>query len=99
MQRRPIPALAEVLLLVLETVDKRACLSDALRSKYPPESTSGIINRSFFWWLSPLFVRGYRRNLSLGDLDRVDQELSAGPLHERMQVAWAKRMSWIHHER
>ncbi|RAK74447.1 putative multidrug resistance protein [Aspergillus fijiensis CBS 313.89] len=84
---------AEVLLLVLETVDKRACLYDAFRSRYPPESTSGIINRSFFWWLSPLFVRGYRKNLSLGDLDRVDQELSAGPLHERMQVAWAKHRS------
>ncbi|OJJ96983.1 hypothetical protein ASPACDRAFT_1882742 [Aspergillus aculeatus ATCC 16872] len=83
----------ETVLLFLETVDKRVWLYDAFRNKYPPESTSGIINRSFFWWLSPLFVRGYRRNLSLDDLDRVDQELSARRLHDRMQVAWSKHRS------
>ncbi|PYI31455.1 putative multidrug resistance protein [Aspergillus indologenus CBS 114.80] len=83
----------EIVLLILENVDKRAWLHDAFRNEYPPEYTSGIINRSFFWWLSPLFVRGYRSNLSLDDLDLVDQELAARPLHDRMQTAWAKYRS------
>ncbi|PYH48029.1 putative multidrug resistance protein [Aspergillus saccharolyticus JOP 1030-1] len=83
----------EIVLLLLEIVNKRAGLYDAFRNKYSPETTSGIINRSFFWWLSPLFLRGYRRNLSLQDLDRVDQKLSARPLHDRMQTTWAKYQS------
>ena len=77
----------KVLLLFLEAKDKRSYLKFPYRS-YPPEATSGIFNRSFFWWLNPLFTGGFRKILSLDDLYMIDQDLLSEPLQERMQKSW-----------
>lgn len=66
----------KLLLLVIESYTKKPWLSEHYQS-LPPESTSGIINRSFFWWLNNLFSVGYRRILAPGDLYSVDERLNS----------------------
>ena len=58
----------------LEVKEKR----DFLLPKYQylaPEVTSGIYNAWFFWWLNPLFLRGYKKALTIGQLFPVDGKL------------------------
>ena len=78
---------AKAVLLILEAQSKRPYLKFPYRS-YPPEATSGILNRSFFWWINSLFIGGFRRLLSVNDLYAPDVGLSSKPLQVRMQKAW-----------
>ncbi|GAB7351131.1 hypothetical protein MBLNU459_g1589t2 [Dothideomycetes sp. NU459] len=41
--------------LFIESLNKRGALK-APYSTYPPEALSSVVNRSFQWWLNPLFV-------------------------------------------
>lgn len=63
-------------------------------SKYrdlPIETTSGIINRSFMWWINSLVVKGSKNLLSLRDLFELDRGITAEVVAERMRVAWESR--------
>ena len=77
----------EVILLCLEATSKRSSLRGPYKA-YPPEATSGIINRSFFWWLNPLFIAGFRKLLSLEDLYVVDDDLCSERLQSRIEASW-----------
>ncbi|MCJ1309562.1 hypothetical protein MMC25_003222 [Agyrium rufum] len=79
----------KAILLLLESRNKRSQLKPVFRA-YPPEATSGIFNRSFFWWLNPLFLGGFRKILALEDLYHADPELLSEGLQDRMQIAWEK---------
>lgn len=76
--------------LVLETLNKRQSLRPEYQD-YPPEATSGIFNRSFFWWLNPLFKQGYRHDLEVEDLFVIDKHLKASYEHTRFQKTWNSR--------
>jgi ATP-binding cassette, subfamily C (CFTR/MRP), member 1 len=80
----------KTLFLVLETKEKRAYLETKYQD-LPPESTSGLINRSFMWWLNRLFVNGFRSLLTLDDLNRLDSKLLSTSLSQKAQVAWQQR--------
>ena len=90
-----IPALfaasiaVKLVLLALEARSKRAYLQYPYAA-FPPEATSGVLNRSFFWWLSPLFVGGWRKILDLEDLYGIDRELLAEGLLEKIERSWDK---------
>ncbi|QPC67746.1 hypothetical protein HYE67_009977 [Fusarium culmorum] len=51
------------------------------------ETSSGVINRSVFWWLNSLFLQGYRGILETADLQNIDPKFDtdhvSGPLEER----------------
>jgi ATP-binding cassette, subfamily C (CFTR/MRP), member 1 len=79
----------KLVLLLLETRNKRSYLRNPYRN-YSPEATSGLINRGLFWWLNPLITSGFRKILSLDDLYVVDPELLSEPLQKRMVDAWNK---------
>ncbi|KAH8879372.1 ABC transporter [Thozetella sp. PMI_491] len=77
-------------LLILEAQQKR----DYLKQPYQnlsPESTSGIISRSFLFWINVLFQRGFRTSISSEDLFPLDEDLSSEKLKARLQDAWNKR--------
>jgi ATP-binding cassette, subfamily C (CFTR/MRP), member 1 len=74
-------------ILILEAVEKRWALRPVYKA-YPPEATSGIYNRSFFWWLNPLFIGGFSKLLLLEDLFQLDKHLTADYLFSRFQAAW-----------
>ena len=99
--RNDVPAIAavfsagiglKVALFILETQSKRTHLKQPYRD-YPLESTSGIFNRSFFWWLNSLFVRGFWALLSFDDLHEIDNKLLSEPLRNSLQLAWDSRRS------
>jgi hypothetical protein len=74
--------------LVLEALEKRrSSLRDRFRA-YPPEATASIFNRGFFWWLNPLFRKGYGRELDVDDLFVLDKHLKAEYCFGRFQAAW-----------
>lgn len=47
------------------------------------EETSGVIERSFFQWLVPLLLAGYRKPLEAEDLRPVDRVMYSASLEER----------------
>ncbi|KAJ5371907.1 P-loop containing nucleoside triphosphate hydrolase protein [Penicillium concentricum] len=57
----------------------------------PPESTSGIFNASFMWWLNRLFFTGFRSLLTTGDLDHLDKPLESARTARKASTAWASR--------
>lgn len=76
-------------ILLLEAVEKRWILRPKYED-YPPEAISGIYNKSFFWWLNPLFRRGYSNFLYIEDLFTLDKHLVAEYLHDKLQGTWDK---------
>ena len=50
--------------------------------------TSGIINRSFFWWLNPLLLTGFFKNLAVNDLFTLDEQLVSENLQDSLQSGW-----------
>ena len=83
----------KVALFILETQGKRTHLKLPYRD-YPLESTSGIFNKSFFWWLNSLFVGGFRNLLSFDDLHEIDNKLLSEPLRNSLQIAWDSRCNF-----
>jgi hypothetical protein len=54
------------------------------------ETSSGVINRSVFWWLNRLFLLGSRRVLSIDDLGEVNEKIESGRLLETLEERWTK---------
>ena len=67
------------ILLVLESQNKTFCLKVKYQS-LPPESRSGIINRSLLWWLNSLLKIGYQGIITENDLFDLDSDLTAEKL-------------------
>ncbi|KAE9378324.1 putative multidrug resistance protein [Stipitochalara longipes BDJ] len=82
----------KLVLLLLESKSKRLYLKPPYNS-YSPETTSGIFNRGFFWWLNPVVLMGFRKILTLDDLFTSDLELLSEPLLHQMQHSWNKYKS------
>ncbi|RFU32078.1 hypothetical protein B7463_g4239, partial [Scytalidium lignicola] len=79
----------KALLLFLEGRSKRRYLKSPY-NEYPPEAISGILNRSFFWWINPILATGFRKILTLDDLWKSDPALLSAPLCEQMIKSWDK---------
>ncbi|KAG9248121.1 P-loop containing nucleoside triphosphate hydrolase protein [Calycina marina] len=77
----------KVLLLLSEMKEKRSVLRSG-GDYYPPESLSGLINASLFWWLNPLLHKGSSNELGLDDLYPVDDDMLAASLESRLEHAW-----------
>ncbi|KAF8857368.1 putative multidrug resistance protein [Acephala macrosclerotiorum] len=82
----------KLVLLLFESMNKRRYLR-APYNTYPPESTSGLLGRSFFWWLNPMLATGFRTLMTLDDLFVPDKALQSAPLGEKMKESWNKYRS------
>lgn len=60
-------AVIKLLVLAVEAWEKRSILLSQYR-ELSPEVTSGILNRTVFWWLNPLMKAGFGRLLTDQDL-------------------------------
>ncbi|KAE9373193.1 putative multidrug resistance protein [Stipitochalara longipes BDJ] len=81
---------SKVILLFLEAKSKRSYLQVTYRS-LPTESTIGLFNLAFFWWLNETFFRGFRTLLSSGDLQEIDRDLKSEKLGQKLQRSWDAR--------
>jgi hypothetical protein len=79
----------KAIVLVLESIEKR----DLLRREYadyPPEATAGVYNRNFFWWLCPLLIEGFGKDLNIDQLDPNDKALIPDTEQQKLQERWNK---------
>jgi hypothetical protein len=81
---------AKTILLFLEARRKTKYFTPPYKG-LPPESTSGIINRSFLWWANELFRTGFRSLLTSDKLYVLDDKLASAPLGATIAEAWQKR--------
>jgi ATP-binding cassette, subfamily C (CFTR/MRP), member 1 len=79
---------------LLENQHKQSILMSPYKG-WTPWATSGIVSRTFFWWLNPLFWKGFRVILALDDLYTLDQELLSVCLQQRMEKGWAKCIHYM----
>lgn len=47
-----------------------------------------MVNRALFWWINPIFVRGYSNTLEVPDLPFLDKALSARNSHDVLSDTW-----------
>lgn len=80
-------AASKVLVLVLELQGKRKFLIEPW-SHLSPESTSGVFNRSLFWWVNSLLLRGFKTILSVDSLYDTDDQLRSARLAEKLSGTW-----------
>jgi ATP-binding cassette, subfamily C (CFTR/MRP), member 1 len=92
-----VPAI--VWLLSVSTVDRVLLLGLEQRSKerflklgreYSPEDLGGVLNRLVFWWLIPIFQRGYRTVLSQEDMFNLDDAMKTEKLRGEILDRWNK---------
>jgi ATP-binding cassette, subfamily C (CFTR/MRP), member 1 len=81
---------AMLIVWILEARNKTKDLKEPYK-EYPPEATHGVWNRTFFLWLNPLFVKGFKKLLSLDDLWQTLPDLSSEKLRDEMQAVWDRR--------
>ena len=79
----------KTLLVFLEALGKRRILRKTY-SSFSPEAISGTYSRWFFWWLLPLFRKGFRQILSVESLFDIDKHLTSRYLYTLIQPAWAR---------
>jgi hypothetical protein len=52
------------------------------KEEHSPEETSGIFSLGVFFWLNNMFLAGYRKVLTIGDLYPLDSAFNAKSLHD-----------------
>ena len=76
-------------MMLLEAKEKREILLPKYQS-LSSEVVSGIYNTWFFWWLNPLFLRGYKKALTIDQLFRVDEGLAPNDEGRGLLAEWRK---------
>ncbi|KAG5781755.1 hypothetical protein H9Q73_004573 [Fusarium xylarioides] len=54
------------------------------------ETSSGVVNRSFFWWLNGLFLQGHRMILETEDLQAIDSKLDTDYVSAPLKKQWER---------
>ena len=80
-------------LLVAESWPKRKALVAPYKN-YCPEAISGVLSRTFLWWLNPLFSKGIKGLITLHDLFDLDSELSSEKLGNLLQNTWHNKSKY-----
>ncbi|KAJ3495175.1 hypothetical protein NLG97_g3579 [Lecanicillium saksenae] len=85
-------AALELTMLCLQDVSKKAEIIDNnLRENAGLEATSGVISRTLFLYLRPVFATGFHKQLMLEDLDKLDPELAPKQLYNELKEFWRPR--------
>ncbi|OBS28224.1 hypothetical protein FPOA_02165 [Fusarium poae] len=54
------------------------------------ETSSGVINRSFFWWLNSLFLQGHHGILETEDLQNIDPKFDTDHVLRPLEERWLR---------
>ncbi|KAF7880654.1 uncharacterized protein EAF02_007500 [Botrytis sinoallii] len=68
-----VALLIQIIIIVLESWSKKQCLLE--NARIAAEELASFVDRSLFVWLDKLLLHGYRQNLTLLDLQPLDQIL------------------------
>ncbi|KAF2995600.1 hypothetical protein E8E14_000809 [Neopestalotiopsis sp. 37M] len=75
-------------LLCLEELQKVPLVNEDKSRTLALEETSGPINRSVFWWLNELFLKGFKGLLQVEDLGSIDNRFDSVELFSKLHSAW-----------
>ncbi|CCT72441.1 related to multidrug resistance protein [Fusarium fujikuroi IMI 58289] len=78
---------AKALILISEAWEKRSILRVQYRD-LSPETTSGILGRSVFWWINPLMKLGFSSLLTERDLYAIENSLLGKRLFAQAEKSW-----------
>lgn len=76
--------------LVTEATEKRSILLENYQH-LPPEQTSGIYNKSVFWWVNPLLKLGFDTTLRTDILFTLDEALASANVHRLFKKHWSAK--------
>lgn len=79
----------KAVILILEAWEKTPYLATN-GEDWSPEETSGIFNRSVFYWLNKILLLGYRKIILPEDLYPLDKQIDSSRLHAHFEKYWAK---------
>lgn len=79
--------ITKAVILVLESKEKRALLKKAYENS-SIETTAGVFNRSIFWWLNGLLLKGSRTTLTIDSLPTLDDELKEAANAQSLTEKW-----------
>ncbi|KAH0490116.1 hypothetical protein TgHK011_001599 [Trichoderma gracile] len=89
-----LPAIVNIclklVLVVVESQRKDKILRDG-SEKWSPEELSGILSRTFFWWINSILAQGRRNILTEDSLPPIGAQLSSKLLRHQASVAWDQR--------
>ncbi|ETS81268.1 hypothetical protein PFICI_06270 [Pestalotiopsis fici W106-1] len=83
-----VSLIVKCLLLTLEEMGKRSLLPGTRSGNISLESTSGLFNRSTFWWLNSLLLQGSKNILDTDALPPIREKLASNRLGETLQSNW-----------
>ncbi|KAJ6786163.1 hypothetical protein PWT90_00725 [Aphanocladium album] len=81
--------LTKITIFVLESLQKRSLLLPGWRDA-SPEETSGWLGRVLFFWLNPLFLKGFRGALTLKSLPTLDKVIVDASEPETLAQEWQR---------
>lgn len=79
----------KAVILILEAWEKTPYLAIS-GEDWSPEETSGIFNRSVFYWLNRILLLGYRKVISPEDLYPLDKQIDSSRLHAHFEKYWSR---------
>jgi len=79
----------KIVMLFLEARSKRPWLLPPYQA-YAPEALANIFDRTALWWLGPLFLLAYRKNIKFEDLYGIDDSLLSESVEERFMQYWSR---------
>ncbi|KAK1985875.1 ABC transporter [Colletotrichum cereale] len=85
----PLQLLVKIALLFAESRAKAAVLAIPAR-RASREEVAGIFGKGLALWVNPLLSLGWRKDLSLDDLEPLDEPLSGDKVLTRLATAWQK---------
>jgi ABC-type multidrug transport system fused ATPase/permease subunit len=77
----------KICLFVIESLPKRQAPTSPYRDA-SPEARADMVNRALFWWINPIFIRGYSSTLEVPDLPVLDNSLSAKNSYQMLSTSW-----------
>jgi hypothetical protein len=81
---------SQIILCTLENRSKENYFVDG-NDWTSPESTKGILNRTFFWWMKDLFIKAASGRIASKDMFNLSPEMQSSSLSTRIIQMWVKR--------
>lgn len=79
--------IVKIVLFAIESLPKRQ-IATSPHYDASPEARADMVNRALFWWINPIFIRGYSSTLEVPDLPVLDNSLSAKNSHSVLSHQW-----------
>jgi hypothetical protein len=83
--------LSKVIILVLESTEKRSLLKKPFEG-CSLESTASTFNRALLWWLNGLLWKGSKSTLTVDSLPTLDDAIKTASNPEELIEKWNKGM-------